>query len=168
MLKISDATNLAMHAMVYIAAVKHGDPVPVGEIAQVHGVSEAHLGKVLQRLVKLGLLKSRRGPKGGFTLGKEAGAITLLDIFEAIEGPVTPIDCLLTRPICDGGPCIMGGLLKSVYRQVFEHLSTTRLSSFVPTEGGDLEPCFPEGETCVTCAPPATTKPFPIPVRPDF
>ena len=69
-LKISEAASLALHTMVYLA----GDPsahYPAGRLAEALCVSEAHLAKVLQRLVKAGMLVSVRGPKGGFRLGAQ-------------------------------------------------------------------------------------------------
>jgi hypothetical protein len=65
-LRISDAANLAIHAMAHIARSKGNVNHSVGEIAGEQGVSVAHLSKVMQRLVKVGLLTSRRGPGGGF------------------------------------------------------------------------------------------------------
>ena len=61
-LRISDAANLAIHAMAHIAKSGGDANHSVGEIAAEQGVSEAHLSKVMQRLVKVGLLTSRRGP----------------------------------------------------------------------------------------------------------
>ena len=77
-LRISDAANLAIHAMAHIARSKGNVNHSVGEIAGEQGVSVAHLSKVMQRLVKVGLLTSRRGPGGGFVLGRAADKISLL------------------------------------------------------------------------------------------
>jgi len=99
------------------------------QIALTLGVSENHLSKVLQRLAKVGIVKSVRGPKGGFTMGKNIEEITLLDVYEAIDGPVVTDDCLLSRPICGGGKaCILGGLLRDVNVQVKKRLSSVKLS----------------------------------------
>ena len=88
-LKISDAANIGIHALVYFA-IHHssGRPVSTGEAADSLNVSVHHLSKVLQRLTKAGLVKPVRGPKGGFILGDEPVSITLKRIYEAIEGPL--------------------------------------------------------------------------------
>jgi len=126
--KVSQAASLAIHAMMLMAS-SHHKPLSTKEIALTMDASEAHLAKVLQRLGHVGLVKSERGPKGGFTLGKPADAITLLDIYEAIEGPFAVRTCLLGRPICDGGQkCFLGGLMQSIGEQVRRHLTGTRLS----------------------------------------
>lgn len=126
-LKISEAASLAMHAMVYLAA-EPDRRVSSVEIATTLGVSEAHLSKVFQRLVKAGLVDSARGRSGGFTLVGSAQKITLLKIYEAMEGPLVPTRCLLGKPICRGNHCILGGLLDTVDTQVRGYLARTRLA----------------------------------------
>ncbi len=134
-LKISDAATLALHAMVYLAA-NTDRLVSTGEIAGVIKVSENHLSKVLQRLHRAGLVKSIRGPKGGFALEKPSDEVMLLEIFEVIEGQLTDSNCLLAIQICDGKKCIMGGLLDSINKQVKNHLSGTNLTELIDIFGG--------------------------------
>jgi Rrf2 family protein len=134
--KVSEAASIAIHGMILMAK-NPGMPVSAKEIAAEMRASEAHLAKVLQRLGKARLVQSTRGPKGGFVLGKTSNRITLLDVYEAIEGPLETITCLLGKPICDGGKrCCMGGLLQTVGRQVRRHLAATKLSDLA---NGDLE-----------------------------
>ena len=126
--KVSEAASLAIHSMILMAEAPKG-PLSAKEIASGMDASEAHLSKVLQRLGKAGLVRSTRGPKGGFVLGKPADSIALLDIYEAIEGPLETVTCLLGKPICGGGErCCMGGLLQVVGEQVRQHLAKTKLS----------------------------------------
>ena len=132
-LKISDAANLAFHAMVFLAA-SSGRLVSNHEIATALNVSENHLSKVLQRLAKDGLVKSIRGPKGGFALEKPADQITLLDIFQAIDGPLVSSNCLLGNPLCNGN-CILGELLKTMNKQVEDYFSATKISELTMSYG---------------------------------
>jgi len=126
-LKVSEAASLAMHAAVMLAA--NSDRLTSNaEAAAVLGVSEAHLSKVLQRLAHAGLVKALRGPRGGFALARPAGRVTLLQVYEAIEGKLTPSSCLLGKRVCDGRNCILGSLLDSTNRMVREYLAGTRLS----------------------------------------
>ena len=55
-------------------------------------------------------------------------AISLLDVYECIEGELAPCDCLLTSPVCSGEGCIFGGLPASAGRQFREYLSKTRIN----------------------------------------
>jgi Rrf2 family protein len=125
-LKISEAASLALHTMVYLAA-NDENPASTPEIARILNASENHLSKVLQRLTKAGLAHPIRGPKGGFTLGKPADQISLLDVYEAIEGPLESTSCLLGTAGC-GDNCLFGGLLESVNHQVKMHFQKTMLS----------------------------------------
>lgn len=127
-LKISEAASLALHSMVFLAA--NSDAlIPTREIASNLRVSEAHLSKVLQRLARAGLVKAIRGPKGGFMLGKAGSEISLLDVYESIEGPLTPTKCLFGDRGCGGAECpILGGLLETVDKQVRGHLAGAKLS----------------------------------------
>ncbi|MBW2147405.1 MAG: Rrf2 family transcriptional regulator [Deltaproteobacteria bacterium] len=132
-LKISEAASLALHAVVHLAA-NHCRLVSTGEMASMLQVSEAHLSKVLQRLAKQGLVRSIRGPKGGFMLSKTGERVTLLDVYESIDGPLEPSNCLLKTPICGGKKCVLGGLLDTVHRQVREYLAGTKLSQYIGEE----------------------------------
>ena len=139
MLKISDAASLAMHAVVLLATEPRKE-LSTRRIASQLNASEAHLSKVLQRLAKAGLVKSVRGPKGGFMLEKEADEIRLLDVYEAIDGRLVPNSCLLGTPICGGQKCILGDLLEAVDGQVVEYLSTTRLPELIGTYESETRP----------------------------
>jgi Rrf2 family protein len=120
-LRISEAASLALHAMVSLA----GDPLAhysAGRLSRIICVSEAHLAKVLQRLAKAGLLVSVRGPKGGFRISRGADMITLLDVFEAIDGPYEPSECLMHDRTCGQMGCLFGDLLGDINRQVRDYL----------------------------------------------
>jgi len=126
-LKISEAASLALHTAVFLAE-NPKKLVSTKDIASALQVSEAHLSKVLQRLVKVGLAKSTRGPKGGFMLGKDSDTVSLLDVYEAIEGSLILRDCLFGIRICAGKSCILGGLVETLNKQVKEYLAKTKLS----------------------------------------
>src|ERR1017187_2197716 len=110
-LRISDAANLAIHAMAHIARSKGNMNHSVGEMAGEQGASVAHLSKVMQRLGKVGLLTSRPAPGGRSALGRGADKISLLRILEAMDGPTSDCKCLLGRKKCLFGACALGALL---------------------------------------------------------
>jgi Rrf2 family protein len=87
--------------------------------------------KVIQRLGRAGLVRSVRGPRGGSSLTGPPAEITLLQIYEAIEGPLTPLGCLLSKPLCKGGCCLLGGLLQEVSRSMHHHFAKTTLADAV-------------------------------------
>lgn len=132
LLRISEAANLGLHAMAYLAANPSNANTSVAELSKRLAVSKEHLGKVLQRLNKLGLLRSHKGPGGGFTLGRRRDEITLLEILEAIDGPLPTESCLLSFRDCPHERCSFGGLLTSVSDRVRAQLAETRLSDVAP------------------------------------
>ncbi len=127
LLNLSEATSIAMHAMVYLAA-NEDTPCSTSKVGSSLQLSEAHLAKVFQRLGKVGLVRSIRGPGGGFMLARERSGITLLEVYEAIEGPFLPADCLMDKSVCKGSHCILGGLLQLLNKEMEAHLSNTKIS----------------------------------------
>ncbi len=132
-LRISEAANLGLHAMVYLAGVEEARMVPVSVIADALGVSRDHLGKVLQRLNRLGLATSHKGPGGGFALQTWQRETSLLEIVEAIDGPLGRTSCMLSTRACSNGSCLMGGLLDNLYQQVHDYLAEKKLSTLGAT-----------------------------------
>lgn len=135
-LRISEAASIAFHSMAFMAAGP-GRLITSREIVSAIKVSDAHLMKVLQRLVKAGLIKSIRGPNGGFLLAKPVHKITLLDVYESIEGKPDFNNCLLGTPVCRDKKCILGGLISNVNREVLEYLSKTNLNQLSEAFKGD-------------------------------
>ncbi|MHC9542746.1 MAG: Rrf2 family transcriptional regulator [Vulcanimicrobiota bacterium] len=131
---ISEAASIGLHAMMLLAAEDHR-LLSTKEMARKLSVSEAHLSKVMQRLAKVDLVRSTKGPSGGFILDRPKEKITLIEVYEAIEGPLVHRDCLLHKPLCGGGKnCIFGGLFNRLNRDVVEYLAGTRLSDVLKKE----------------------------------
>lgn len=126
---LSEAASLAIHAVVLIAGSEK--LVNVNKIAAATESSKNHLAKVMQRLVKSGLVSSTRGPAGGFVLKKSAEEITLYDIYFAIEGPIELQDCPLDRPICPFDKCIMGGIIHKLTNDFKKYLMDSKVSTFI-------------------------------------
>lgn len=149
-LRISDASSMAMHAMALLA-VEPEASLSTRSIASCFHISEAHLAKVMQRLVKVGLVTSVRGPKGGFSLARDPGSVTLLEVFTAIEGPVESSGCVFAVPQCDGTTCILGSVMAEANRMLLDHLSTTDLRS--------ISKVFLDGRIRLPFGPPPPTEP---------
>lgn len=95
-----------------------------------------HLAKVMQRLGKAGLVASQRGPLGGFSLGQPADEVYLLQIYEAIEGPLPRGGCLLSKPVCEETGCLLGDLVRKVHEQIHCYLAGTTLAEFAQSLSG--------------------------------
>lgn len=69
-------------------------PASLAQIAEDNGLPFAYLEHLAARLKKAGLVESRRGPRGGYLLGRPAEDITMAQIVEALEGQIAPIECI--------------------------------------------------------------------------
>lgn len=126
---ISESTSLALHSLAYIAS--KDSSVKAGEISKMTGASEAHLSKVLQWLVKSGIIKSTRGPSGGFILGKSPSKITLYDIFVIMEGAIDDNKCPLSRKKCPFDECIFNGVVTRLNKEFVDYLKKNSIENFI-------------------------------------
>ncbi len=126
--RTSEAASLALHAAGILAT--HEGPVSAHTMAEALGASEATLSKVMQRIVRAGLATSKRGPHGGFELARAPKTITLLEVYESVEGVIDIRHCLLGTPVCEKKDCPLGGLFEKASREILETLSRTTLHEF--------------------------------------
>lgn len=89
-MRISRAATYAILAAIQLSESSSAPPIPCSQLAQLGDMPERFLLQVLRNLVNEGLLKSTRGVDGGYRLAKPLSQITLLEIIEAIDGPVQP------------------------------------------------------------------------------
>lgn len=127
---ISEMTSLALHGLAAIA-LHHGELVSAKKIAKTINASEAHLAKVLQRLSKEGLIRSERGPKGGFALAKPMEEITILQVFEIMEGVDINQACPLKRDNCPFAACLFNGSLQKIKAECATLFASRSLADFI-------------------------------------
>jgi Rrf2 family protein len=82
-----------------IEVARHGR-ISAAQVAALQGISPTFLGKIVQSLAKAGVLATRRGVGGGISLAVPVESITLLQVIEAVEGPICLNDCLTSPPQC--------------------------------------------------------------------
>jgi Rrf2 family protein len=87
-MKLTRAASYALHALAYMATQKKDHPTASHIIAEKRHIPERFLLKVLKPLVSAQLLTSVKGPNGGYRLARPANEITVLDVLEAVEGPI--------------------------------------------------------------------------------
>jgi Rrf2 family protein len=88
-MKLTTAASYALHALAYMAAQKTTDkPIASHKIAHERGIPERFLLKVLKPLVSAGVLRSAKGPNGGYYLAQPAADISMLQIVEAVDGTI--------------------------------------------------------------------------------
>lgn len=87
-MRLTRASQYAIYALVYMASQKENHPVASHVAAKAQGIPERFLLKVLKPLVSARVLRSVKGPNGGYQLAKAPKEITLLEIVEAVDGPI--------------------------------------------------------------------------------
>lgn len=93
-MRLSAKGEYGVRAMVYLALNYHEGPVPLSKIALGENISKNFLEQIFATLRRDGLIKSTRGMKGGYALAHLPKKIYVGDIIRALEGPITPVDCL--------------------------------------------------------------------------
>ncbi len=126
---LSEAASIAIHGMVLIA--RNVDGINAVKIAEFTGLSKNHISKVLQRLVKDNLLKSVRGPSGGFSLKKKPEEISLLSIYESIEGTLGITDCPFNYEVCNYDKCMMGNVINKMTLEFRSYLQKQTLKDYM-------------------------------------
>ena len=128
-IQFSEAAFIALHGMVIVA--QSDDLVNVVQISDKLKSSKHHVAKVMQRLVKDGFLHSHRGPTGGFVLKKEPKDISLLDLYESIEGKIDIGDCPLDNPVCPFNRCIFNNVTRKLTEEFVNYMKAETLDKYV-------------------------------------
>ena len=126
---LSEASSIALHSMVMVASTE--GKTNVNRIAERLNFSKHHVAKVMQRLVKVGILSSNSGPTGGFSLAKKPEQISLLDIYEAIEGPMVNYKCPLGYSECAFEKCILGTIAHDMNNNFKKYLADHNLKYYI-------------------------------------
>jgi Rrf2 family protein len=87
-MKLTRASSYALHAVAFMAVQDRDRPVASHLVAQARGIPERFLLKVLKPLVSARILHSIKGPNGGYRLARSPRDITMLEIVEAVDGPI--------------------------------------------------------------------------------
>ncbi|NLL27469.1 MAG: Rrf2 family transcriptional regulator [Bacteroidales bacterium] len=130
-IQFSEAALIGIHSLVLIANSKNNF-LKANYIAEKTGSSKAHIAKVLQTLAKAGFVTSVRGPAGGFSIAKDFENISLLSIYEAIEGKITNSGkCPFDKSICAFNECLVGGIIHRLNAELIGFLKTKTLKDLV-------------------------------------
>jgi Rrf2 family iron-sulfur cluster assembly transcriptional regulator len=136
MLRLSTKGQYGVRAMFEIAKNYRNGPLTIKEIAKKQSVSVAYLEQLLNTLRRTKLIKSQKGPGGGYILGKRPEEITVGMILKALEGPVAIAHCL--DPSAKGCKriegCVARLLWKSLGEKIENFLETITLNDLIKEE----------------------------------
>jgi Rrf2 family protein len=140
MLRLSKKADYAMMAMKHLAMRTDASSSSAREIAEQYDIPVELMAKVLQRLVRRGLLTSHQGTRGGYRLSKAPSAISVADVIQAIDGPLTVTACSTDAENCGQyAKCSVRDPLWRIKDRILSALSTCSLQE-VATDEPAIEP----------------------------
>ena len=101
MLRLSKKSDYALMSMKHLATRSDGAAASAREMSEAYSIPLELLAKVLQRLVRARLLLSVQGTRGGYRLARPAGSISVADVIQAVDGPLTVTACSTEEENCD-------------------------------------------------------------------
>lgn len=123
-MKYSQATDYALHAMLYLVTESPDNPVNVQLLANKLGVSQTYLSKMMTKLVKAGLIHSASGANGGYRLKNKQDDISFLDVIHAIEGTTSLFECSFNH----GSECLIQQVVIDAEQQMEQILKNKKIS----------------------------------------
>ncbi len=101
MLRLSKKADYALMSMKHLALREGANSTSAREIAEAYDIPVELLAKILQRLVRSGLLISQQGTRGGYALARPATLISVADVIQAVDGPLTVTACSTEGEVCE-------------------------------------------------------------------
>ena len=103
-MQMTNQADYALRSMLYIAQYAESQLIPSNKIAEEMQISRIFLSRINSQLVNAGLIRTRRGARGGVMLAKPAADISVYDVVTTIDGPITLIDCIADPESCPLSP----------------------------------------------------------------
>src|SRR5438105_3067205 len=138
MLKLTKRADYGLMAMKHLAEHAQNGACSAKDVAEAYGIPQEALAKILQRLVKAGLLHSQHGTNGGYTLARDPASITAFEVIRAIDGPLFITSCVTVRGECDQTDrCTIREPLRRVNQSIEDVLKSITISEMIEeTESG--------------------------------
>jgi Rrf2 family protein len=131
-MKLSRTVAYALQATIQLAQTGYLDPVPCSRLAAEGKMPERFLLQILRNLVAHGILCSTRGVDGGYMLDRPPEEISLLEIIEAVEGPITPV-IPVSQGLLTGSKTKLEGALASITETARKELQAIKLAHLLPS-----------------------------------
>jgi Rrf2 family protein len=140
MLRLSKKADYGLMAMKHLAERASAGACSAKEVADAYSIPAELMAKILQRLVKAGLLQSHHGTYGGYKLAREASQISAFEVIRAIDGPLFITSCITVRGECDQTErCTIREPLRRVNQSIEDVLKGIRISEMRDeVESGEL------------------------------
>ena len=145
-MQVSRKVDYALRAVIHLANDEHrGRACSVAEIADRERVPKQFLEKIIRDLIRSGLVRSRRGPHGGYVLARPAEDVTFRHVIEAVEGPISLNVCVGEHAECFLlGACGMNRVWAEGQRRVMDLFQNTTIASVRHPQAGSSGRVEPE------------------------
>jgi Rrf2 family cysteine metabolism transcriptional repressor len=126
-MKLSPAAEFAIRGALVLAEHYGDGPTTLDAICEERGLSKQYLVKIFSMLTRAGLVTPVRGKKGGYLLARDPGDVNLLELVEAVEGPMAVNFCQHVPPQCDKSECGLRTMWSEIQGFICDKLGNTTL-----------------------------------------
>lgn len=130
-MRLTTKGRFAVTAMIDLAMRDSRGPVTLADISQRQKISLSYLEQLFGRLRRQSLVKSTRGPGGGYTLAKSADAMSVADIILAVDEPIDATQCHGMENCMDDQKCLTHDLWSKLNTHIFDYLKSVSLGQLV-------------------------------------
>ena len=125
-MQITRQADYALRAVLYLAQLDQNQRASTSQIAEEQSIPPSFLAKIISQLSVAGLITTSRGARGGVMLARRPAEISLLEVVEAIDGPIMLNDCTLNGSACQfSSNCILRPIWCDVRTDLVERLRST-------------------------------------------
>ena len=135
-MQITRQADYAVRAVLYLTRLGLGQRAATSKIAEEQHIPPSFLAKIISQLSIAGLLHTSRGARGGVTLARAPEKITLLEVVEAIDGPIRLNECAHADGMCAfEDDCPLSPIWNDAQKDLIDRLSSTNFGQFAAEKG---------------------------------
>jgi Rrf2 family protein len=135
-MQITRQADYALRAMLYLARLEPGQRAATSQIAEEQHIPPSFLAKIISQLSIAGLIHTSRGARGGVSMARQPEEISVLEVVEAIDGPISLNECTHSASSCAfGETCPLRPLWCETQSELVERLRSTTFAQFLPMQG---------------------------------
>jgi Rrf2 family protein len=131
-MQITRQADYALRAMLYLAKMSESQKAATSQIAEEQRIPPSFLAKIVSQLSIAGLIHTSRGARGGVSLSRPANEISVLEVIEAIDGPISLNACTFSQSDCPFGPeCPLRPIWCDSQDELIERLHHTNFQQLI-------------------------------------
>ena len=136
-MKISPAAEFAVRGALVLAEQYGNGPTTLDSICVARDLSKQYLVKIFASLARAGLITPVRGKRGGYLLARDPSKVNLLEVIEAVEGPVAVNFCQHDPPRCERTDCALRSMWSDIQEFICDKLEGTTLGQCLDADDPD-------------------------------